>query len=202
MTKRRIVTLGTLFVLACGSAGHAEEMLLYTPKEATGAEAPASPKEGVLVRTVTVKRGDTLAKLSRKHIGVSDYFPQMLVFNKIKNPDLIHPGEKLLVPVPPGQAGKAEKAPKPAKAVKADQAAPRPAVQRPPAPKKAASVERMPVKPGEQDLFQRGQRAYLDGEYREALSRFNDFLHKFPHSRFAADASLYRADCFLHLSGE
>ncbi|MBJ6750892.1 LysM peptidoglycan-binding domain-containing protein [Geomonas anaerohicana] len=205
MATRRIVTLGVLFLLACGSAGHAEEMLLYTPKQATGAEAPASPKEGVLVRTVTVQRGDTLAKLSRKHIGVSDYFPQMLVFNKIKNPDLIHPGDKLLVPVPPGQAvkaEKAEKAPKPAKAAKAGKSTSQPAVHRPAVPKKAVSAERPPVKPGEQDLFQRGQRAYLDHDYREALARFTDFLHKFPRSRFAADASLYRADCYLHLSGE
>src|SRR5512146_3119661 len=147
MAPHRIVTFGILCLLCCGSAGHAEEMLLYTPKEATGAEAPASPKDGVLVRTVTVQRGDTLAKLSRKHIGVSDYFPQMLVFNKIKNPDLIHPGDKLLVPVPPGQAGKVEKAGKagkPAK-VKAAKTMPRPAVHRPAAPKKAVSVERLPV---------------------------------------------------------
>ncbi|MBJ6799625.1 LysM peptidoglycan-binding domain-containing protein [Geomonas propionica] len=196
MTKRRIVTLGMLFLLACGTAGHAEEMLLYTPKEATGAEAPASPKEGVLVRTVTVKAGDTLAKLSRKHIGVSDYYPQVLVFNRIKNPDLIHPGDKLLVPVPPGQAARA------VKAAKAVQPKSRASVHRPAAPKKAASLRMSPVKPGEQDLFQSGQRAYLDHDYREALARFNVFLRKYPRSGFAADASLYRADCFLHLSGE
>ncbi|QWV94128.1 LysM peptidoglycan-binding domain-containing protein [Geomonas oryzisoli] len=189
MAKHRIVTLGSLVLLACGSAGHAEEMLLYTPKQATGTEAPASPKDGVLVRTVTVKRGDTLAKLSRKHIGVSDYFPQMLVFNRIKNPDLIHPGDKLLVPVPPGQTAKTES--------KGNHP-----VRRPAAPKKAASLERVPVKPGEQELFQRAQRVYLEHDYREALARLTDFLSKFPRSRFAADASLYRADCFLHLSGE
>ncbi|MBU5635612.1 LysM peptidoglycan-binding domain-containing protein [Geomonas sp. Red69] len=189
MAKRIIVTLGSLVLLACGTAGHAEEMLLYTPKEASGAEAPASPKDGVLVRTVTVKRGDTLAKLSRKHIGVSDYFPEMLVFNRIKNPDLIHPGDKLLVPVPPGQSGETK--------TKNSHAVRRAAV-----PKKAASLERAPAKPGEQELFQGAQRAYLEHDYREALARLNDFLRKFPRSRFAADASLYRADCFLHLSGE
>ncbi|QXE89315.1 LysM peptidoglycan-binding domain-containing protein [Geomonas subterranea] len=188
MANRRIVTLGTLLSLACGTAGHAEEMLLYTPKETTGADAPASPREGVLVRTVTVKRGDTLAKLSRKHIGVSDYFPQMLVFNRIKNPDLIHPGEKLLVPVPPGRPGKTK--------TRSSHAGRRTAA------KQATPGESTPAKPGEQDLFQMGQRAYLGHDYREALARFNDFLRAFPRSRFAADASLYRADCFLHLSGE
>lgn len=196
MAKRTFVAFGSLILLNFGaSAGHAEEMLLYTPKPATSEQAPASPKEGVLVRTVTVQRGDTLGRISKKHIGVADYFPQMLVFNSIKNPDLIHPGDRLLVPVRPERTAKTKKshasgrhhpaAPKQAKKAAA-----------------AAPVAPQPVKAGERELFQRAQRSYLEHDYREALAGFNSFLHKFPHSTFAADASLYRADCFLHLSGE
>lgn len=193
MTKRTLVTLGCLAMLAltCGGV-QAEEMLLYTPKEFTGAQAPASPKEGVLVRTVTVQRGDTLAKISKKHIGVAAYFPQMLVFNSIKNPDLIHPGEKILVPVRPGKAAQSQKH------HAARRAVPK---KRRPVPS-VASVAKAPAKPAEQELFQGAQRTYLEHDYRTALARFNDFLNKYPHSRFAADASLYRADCYLHLSGE
>jgi TolA-binding protein len=177
-------------VLALTAGGvKAEEMLLYTPKEVAGAQAPASPKEGVLVRSVTVQRGDTLAKISRKHIGVADYFPQMLVFNSIKNPDLIHPGQRILVPVRPGQKAQ----PKKHHAARRTVSKPR---------RHVASAANAPTKPGEQDLFQGAQRTYLEHDYRTALGRFNDFLQKYPHSRFAADASLYRADCFLHLSGE
>lgn len=190
MAKHTLVALGSLVLLSFGATGHAEEMLLYTPKPAAGEQAPASPKDGVLVRTVTVKRGDTLSKLSRKHIGVADYFPQMLVFNTIKNPDLIHPGDKLLVPVRPEKTAKAKKSPA-ARRVSA-------------APKKAAATmpDRQAAKPGERELFQRAQRSYLEHDYREALAGFNSFLRKYPRSTFAADASLYRGDCFLQLSGE
>lgn len=195
MAKRTLAALGSLILLSIGaSAGHAEEMLLYTPKPATSEQAPASPREGVLVRTVTVQRGDTLGKISRKQIGVADYFPQMLVFNSIKDPDLIHPGDKLLVPVRPERTAKAKKS-----HVSGYHRAARKRAEKAVA---AAPVAPHPVKAGERELFQRAQRSYLEHDYREALAGFNNFLHKFPHSTFAADASLYRADCFLHLSGE
>ncbi|WP_136523537.1 LysM peptidoglycan-binding domain-containing protein [Geomonas ferrireducens] len=189
MAKRTLVTIGSLILLGAGiTAGHAEEMLLYTPKPETSGVAPASPRDGVLVRTVTVKRGDTLSKLSKKHIGVADYFPQMLVFNSIRNPDLIHPGDKLLVPVRPGKSVKSSASRRPAPAAaKTKTSAP-------------ASVGQ--VKPGERELFQRAERSYLAHDYREALAGFTKFLRTFPRSSFAADASLYRADCYLHLSGE
>lgn len=188
MAKRTLVTIGSLILLGVGiTAGHAEDALLYTPKPEPSGVAPASPRDGVLVRTVTVKRGDTLSKLSRKHIGVADYFPQMLVFNSIKNPDLIHPGDKLLVPVRPGKSVKSGASRRPASAAK----------KHAPSPASAG-----PVKAGERELFQRAERAYLSHDYREALTGFNTFLRTFPRSTFAADASLYRADCYLHLSGE
>lgn len=86
----------------------AEDLLLYTPKPAEAEQAPKSPDEGVLVRSITVKRGDTLKKLSRAYLGRASWFPQVLVFNEIKNPDLIHPGERLKVPVPAGKSAAAE----------------------------------------------------------------------------------------------
>ncbi|HBA89436.1 MAG TPA: hypothetical protein DCZ75_16060 [Geobacter sp.] len=54
----------------------------------------------------------------------------------------------------------------------------------------------------EGEAFGKAKQAYLERDYRKALTRFSRFINKYPHSKFAADASLYRADCFLRLSGE
>lgn len=187
MRRAHLLPLCSLLVLAQGvTASHAQELLLYTPKPAAIEQAPAAPDQGVLVKTVTVKRGDTLAKLSRKHIGTASFFPQILVFNSIKNPDLIHTGDKLLVPLPAGRKVPRKKS-KTNKAAKAE-AAPSPVIRQ------AAS--------GEQESFQRAQRAYLDRDYPKAVVQLSQFLKKYPQSRFAADASLYRADSFLRMSGE
>ena len=212
MGKRTLATLGSLILIGAGAVvGNAEEMLLYTPQPATAEQAPASPREGVLVQTVTVKRGDTLAKLSREHIGISDYFPQILVFNRIKNPDLIHPGDKLRVPVRPGKQAKkhVSRSAAAGKSTAKKRFTTKPfRLKHASAPaaesKKAAPLpaEAKPAKSGEREQFERAQRAYLKHDYREALAGFDTFLHTFPNSAFAADASLYRADCFLHLSGE
>lgn len=188
MRRAHLLPLCSLLVLAQGvTASHAQELLLYTPRPAVVEQAPAAPDQGVLVKTVTVKRGDTLAKLSRKHIGTASFFPQILVFNRIKNPDLIHTGDKLLVPLPAGRAVSRKKSGKTNKAAKAE-AAPFPVIRQ------ATS--------GEQESFQRAQRAYLDRDYPKAVVQLSQFLKKYPQSRFAADASLYRADSFLRMSGE
>lgn len=198
MTKRSLLTLCLLLLLAAGHAPcNGEELLLYTPKAATDDKAPASPDEGVLVKTVTVKRGDTLSKLSRKHIGIADYFPQMLVFNRIKNPDLIHPGDKVRVPVP---AGKGVSKAAPAKAKKKHVSRRHPAKAR-----KVAAAPRahgVSAQAGEMASFQRAQDAYRNHRYQDALDLFSRFLKRYPQSRLAAEASLRRADSLLQLSGE
>jgi len=120
----------------------------------------------------------------------------VLLFNSIKNPDLIHTGEKLRIPVPPGRAV-AEKKSGDRKSRHA---------RRPSSRSKSAAKQLMSPSPSataaEQESYQRAKRAYLDADYQKALGLFAGFLRKFPHSKHAADASLYRADCFLRLSGE
>ena len=197
MRNRHLLTLCCLIVPALGATPcMAGELMLYAPQPAVLEQAPADPGKGVLVKTVTVKRGDTLRKLSRKHIGVAGWFPQVLLFNTIKNPDLIHPGDRLLVPVRAGQAVSQARAAKSKKV----RIARKPGVNSKPAaapsPRKTQAA-----KPGENESFQEAQRAYLDRDYQKALEQFTRFLRKFPRSRFAADAALYRADCFMHLSG-
>ena len=105
MNKATLLTLPSLIAaLLTPVLSNGEDFLLYTPKPTEGDQAPASPDQGILVRSVTIKPGDTLAHLSRKYIGRGSWFPQVLLFNSIKNPDLIYTGDKLLVPVPSGQA--------------------------------------------------------------------------------------------------
>lgn len=198
MKNATLLTLSCLLtVLLAPGSSRCEEFLLYAPQPAVGDQVPRSPQEGVLVRKITIKRGDTLIDLSRKHIGVGSWFPQVLLFNKIKNPDLIHTGESLLVPVPPARAALLKKS----KAKKRQPAAKRQAVSRKPAADVYES-KTAPVANAEQESYQRAKRAYLTGDYQKAADLFDRFLRRFPDSSLAADASLYRADSFMRLSGE
>ena len=201
MKHAKLLTLFCLIaVLVAPSLSMGEEFLLYEPKPAEGDKVPASPDRGVLVRRVTVQRGDTLKHLSKKHIGVASYFPQVLLFNTIKNPDLIHPGEKLLIPVRAGHAEPAASVKKSAKAKKSHVAR-RHSLRHKPSAEHATSE--MPAATfGEQESYQRAKRAYMSGEFQKLLQLFDGFLRKFPKSKLAAYASLYRADCFLRLSGQ
>lgn len=196
MPSRHLLTLCCLLLPVLGATpGMAEESLLYAPQATTLERAPADPRQGVLVKTVTVKRGDTLKKLSRQHIGVAGWFPQVLLFNTIKNPDLIHPGDRLLVPVRTGQAASRPGAAKDKKAQLSRRPGGKPAAA--PAPRQMQTVTL-----GELETFQQARRAYQDRDYQKALDRFSSFLRSFPRSGLAADAALYRADCLLRLSGE
>lgn len=200
MARRNLLIVTSLLMLSVAGAlpCRCEEMLLYAPKPAAGEQAPADPKDGVLVTTVTVKRGDTLKNISKKHIGVASWFPQVLVFNTIKNPDLIHPGDKLLVPVRPGKS--------PSVPAQASRRASHRGAHRATHRAKAAAGHTLhvakPAQAGETESFHQARKAYLDRNYQRALELFSSFLKKFPRSGYAADASLYRADCYLHLSAE
>jgi LysM repeat protein len=235
MNKATLLTLPCLLatlltpVLSCG-----EDFLLYTPKPSEGGQAPASPDQGIMVRSLTVKRGDTLAKLSKKYLGRASWFPQVLLFNSIKNPDLIITGDKLLVPVPSGQAAASEQKGTPekkhakgkrhhgghraaarhrgvAKSEAAEPEAAQPeALRREPVQSEAAKPETVKSKKSqqragtskEQENYLQAKRAYLAGDYQKSLSLFTEYLRKYPNSAVSADASLYRADCLMHLSGQ
>ena len=207
MKNAKLLTLSCLLTALVGPvSSNCEEFLLYVPKPDTGKQAPASPEEGVLVKRVTVKRGDTLSLLSRKHIGAASYFPQLLVFNSIKNPDRISIGESILIPVQAGRKPWMKKSTKSSKVSKRAKGRRHHASRRS-APLAGATVqqaqpaEMQSMRSAEQQSYQRARRAYQAGDYQKAQELFSGFLAKFPNSDLAADASLYQADCFLHLSG-
>ena len=62
--------------------------------------APESRTFEVEVRTYTVIAGDSLSKIARREYGDAQKWRQIFDANrdKIKDPDLIHPGQVLTIP--------------------------------------------------------------------------------------------------------
>ena len=60
--------------------------------------APSTPTEQE--RTITVKAGDSLSKIAKRELGDADKWHAIYDANrdKIKDPDLIHPGQVLKLP--------------------------------------------------------------------------------------------------------
>lgn len=213
-----------VLLLPCLCLG--QEYLFFEPRTSTGEDVSTSPGKGVLVKRVTVKNGDTLKSIARKYIGRDWLFPQVLLFNKVKNPDSIHPGETLLVPVRGKDTGgrrsssgkkhrSTERKPvsegnseagrtAPAQGVECQPAVGKPAKQKsqkelPPTPMRASEATGGIIGNGNA-LYQSARKAYIQGDYRKAADLFTAFLGKHATSPLAADAALYRADAFLHLS--
>lgn len=47
-----------------------------------------------------VQKGDTLAKISKQHLGSCNWWPKLAELNGLENPHLIHPGQKILLAEP------------------------------------------------------------------------------------------------------
>lgn len=274
MTRRVCGTAVALLLLAMAPAAWSQQYYLYSPKPASPDEK-VQKKDGVLVQEVSVQKGDTLSGLSRKFSGHGSYYSQILLFNDIKNPDLIYAGKTLRVPVSKvvtdekvsrAPAPRKRKTALPAAAVgKGQVVAPAPSAKQPVSakttaepqteiplsdlkridaakPKKrearqsktAVSRKQEPVSRKQepltempratmpraavpvtekatpaaaetvsgQKLFERAVRAYRQDDCRVALDLFERFLFDNPASPLAADASLYKAECYLKLSSQ
>jgi LysM repeat protein len=187
----RGVAIAMVITLACAalSAG-AEEYHLYRPEKVQTKNIP-TPGDGVLTRTIVIRKGDTLSSLSRRYGGRSSFFPQILLFNSIKNPDLIYAGDLLRVPVT-GQEGSQGR-------MSGESLSTRkggPSLER----GRAYSAHAASGRAG-QHLFKRGVRAFDKGNYSLALDIFDDYLAAYPKSPDAPEAALYKADCYMKLSG-
>ncbi|MBI2354120.1 MAG: LysM peptidoglycan-binding domain-containing protein [Deltaproteobacteria bacterium] len=227
-----------LLFLTLAQSAWSQQYFLYSPKPVSPEEAKPA-KDNVLVREVPVRKGDTLFGISRTYSGRGSYYPQILLFNDIKNPDLIHAGDSIRVPLPkeramerPAEAVRKPRDVKAAPAVK-QPVAPKPAAQSPAelpiselkradghkagkkqeAPKKTAEkgqkgavrVKQAAAPVPSDDsraLFEKAVKAYRQEDCRTALDLLDRFLAVNPASPQAADASLYKADCYLKLSGQ
>jgi LysM domain. len=94
-------TIALLIISIAAPAAFGEDYFIYAPRPVAETEKRNLQigKEEVLVREVLVRKGDTLSKLSRKYSGRGSYYPQILLFNEINNPNLIYAGASLKVPV-------------------------------------------------------------------------------------------------------
>lgn len=273
MTRRACGTAVVLLFVSLATPVRSQQYYLYSPKQLSPQEK-AQAKEGVLVREVPVQKGDTLFGISRKFSGHGSYYPQILLFNDIKDPNLICPGNVVKVPVTKAQAaevkGKAQtlkkqSAEQPAEVVKKAQTAvsapsqkkaeagktpsepltelslnelkrvdagkhkkhgakkksaacpPKRAkgekqhaatkVARKPASAVHAPIERQPHPSrvdttSGQKLFEMAVKSYRQDDCRTALDLFDRFLTENSSSPLAADASLYKAECYLKLSSQ
>jgi TolA-binding protein len=196
MARGVTITMAIILVGAVSQASVAEEYYLYKPEKVQSQNIPAQGS-GVLTKTITIQKGDTLSTLSRKYSGRSAFFPQILLFNRIKNPDLIYAGAQLQVPLSQQALLSAPEKEKPGAARKGKHATHKGAVRN---EKRLISAPTVSGTAGER-LFKRGVRAFEAKDYRHALDIFDKFLKAYPNSPNAADATLYRAECYMNLSG-
>ena len=226
-----------LFIVCMALPARSQQYLLYTPQPAPSGQK-VSVDEGILVQEIEIKKGDTLYGLSRKFSGKGMYYPQILLFNSIKNPNLIYSGKKLRIPLlpdntqtvtqhvepPPTSQPHTELSPRALKKSKTDReetrrlkkkgaisvkqgSSPKPPaalahpVQLPAADKNAASAP-PPVAPASagQKLFEAAVKSYRQDDCRTALELFDRYLADNPGSAQAAEANLFKADCYLKLS--
>jgi LysM repeat protein len=205
-----------VFLLADVPSGWSQQQYLCTPTAVEG-EGIAQGKDGVLVQDVSVQKGDTLSGISRRFSGHGSNYPQILLFNDIKNPDLIYPGNVFKIPVTrhadksPVKKGKtASTGGKSAVPRKTDTTSVKKPVLVAPAAapaKKQVTIEKKHAvavgakeSASSQKLFERAVKSYRQDDYRTALELFDRYLLENQASPLAADASLYKAECYLKLS--
>ena len=251
---RRTTVIAFIICMALPAWG--QQYLLYTPQPVTSGQKTSS-QEGVLVQEIVIQKGDTLYGLSSKFSGRGMYFSQILLFNSIKNPNLIYTGNTLRVPV--SQKGAPDSklsATKPYGASHKPKAEAQPAARRTAgsSPVSAPSTElslsdlktveksksgtsrpnrKTPVRAPKiqafespavtpplsqlptahasapaaeattgQKLFEAAAKAYRQDDCRTALELLDRYLADNSGSLLAADANLYKADCYLKLSAQ
>jgi LysM repeat protein len=266
MTPRARRSAIISFIICFALPAWGQQYLLYTPQPASsGQKVP--PQEGVLVQEIEVQKGDTLYDLSRKYSGHGMYFPQILLFNSIKNPNLIYPGKNLRIPVssnetlssghsdvtpasathkskkssdrkpllkseslsPVNQSGTTLPASAPStelslsdlKSVGAGKSKTNRKQKKPPviakkkpssdAPASTPSLSTLPaahksavstIQPSGQKLFEAAVKAYRQDDCRTALDLLDRYLADNSSSPLAADANLYKAECYLKMSAQ
>lgn len=228
MTPRTTRTTVIALIISAALPAWGQQYLLYSPHPVTLGDK-ASAQEGILVQEVKIRKGDTLSALSRKFRGRGAYFPQILLFNEIKNPNLIYAGKTLRIPVSKRDKRAADRSEAKAAAassepktspdkelhpITAAEPLPTPAAQQHASPAAAqlqlpAAAERNASTPppaleaeAGPRLFEAAVKAYRRDDCRTALELLDRYLADNSGSPLAADANLYKAECYLKLSAQ
>ena len=79
----------------------AEEQAVAEEQAQAGPAGPgrgAGPDRHPAPQTYTVQRGDTLSAIAKRFYGHAGEYRRIAAANNIANPDLIHPGQQLVIP--------------------------------------------------------------------------------------------------------
>jgi len=76
-----------------------ETLLVPVPGNADPATTlKPAPQDIKVLSRMTIRKGDSLWRISRRTLGRGAYYPQLLAVNPIENPDRIYEGRSLLMP--------------------------------------------------------------------------------------------------------
>ena len=180
------VKIPLLALLLCGATASWGGDYLYAPRPADGAE----PGEGVLVREVTVKKGDTLSHLSKRDSGRGYYYPQILLFNEIRNPHRIQVGQVVRVPLSHKAGRQVQNSPVVAQDKSQVQAV-EPSKQATERPK---AVQQPSLRQGEKNAYSHAMESFKKGDCEAAIKQFDRFISRYPSSSLLPEATLNRAE--------
>ncbi len=191
------VTVVFSMLCLCGAQVCLGGDYLYAPQPVTGDVGG----EGVLVREVTVKKGDTLSKLSKQWSGRGHYYPQIMLFNEIKNPHRISLGQVIRVPISHTAEAQEHQIKSTKKRGKRHHQVKSVAMQ---ADSKTLSAPAAKTPPslsvGEKDAYDRAMASFRQGDCPVAIKLIDEFVVRYPDSPLLPEATLSRAECYLKLS--
>lgn len=186
------VKIPLLALLLCGATASWGGDYLYAPRPVDGTE----PGEGVLVREITVKKGDTLSHLSKRYSGRGYYYPQILLFNEIRNPHRIQVGQVVRVPLARKAGRQAQNSP----VVAQDQSQVQAAEPSKQAAERPKAVQQPSLRQGEKNAYNHAMENFKKGDCEAAIKQFDRFISRYPSSSLLPEATLNRAECYLKLS--
>jgi TolA-binding protein len=186
-----------LALLLCGAHACWGTDYLYTAQP-TPDDAGAG--EGVLVREVTIKKGDTLSHLSKQLSGHGYYYPQILLFNEIKNPHRIYPGQVIRVPVSHKAVSQQLQTKSARKKQQHRHQVTMKVTHQPVQSAAAPAVQTTSV--AEKNVYNQALVSFQKGDWSAAIKLFDEFIVRYPESSLLPEATLNRAECYLRLSAK